>query len=345
MLEAKNVLTIGIDYRIVHGGVAAVENVYSTFYKPFNHVTTVVDNGKVVKLFIFFRAIFIFLVWMLFHNEIEIVHVHGASGLSFWRKSLFINMAKLFKKKIVLHMHGGGFADFSKDHKKSVRNTLDKCDAVIALSEYWKDFFEEEFDYHKVTVVKNVIAKPIFSKQDRKQFTLLFLGLIGSNKGIYDLLDVIDTHQEEFRGDFILKVGGNGEVEKLQELIAKKGISDIVNYEGWVSGDKKADLLNGADVYVLPSYKEGLPISILEAMSYSLPVISTRVGGIPEIIINGKNGFLINPGDKEALYESIIKLKNSEELRIKMGELSKPIVQEHLPIYVESQLKQLYNSL
>ena len=345
MLEAKNVLTIGIDYRIVHGGVAAVENVYSTFYKPFNHVTTVVDNGKVVKLFIFFRAIFIFLVWMLFHNEIEIVHVHGASGLSFWRKSLFINMAKLFKKKIVLHMHGGGFADFSKDHKKSVRNTLDKCDAVIALSEYWKDFFEEEFDYHKVTVVKNVIAKPIFSKQDRKQFTLLFLGLIGFNKGIYDLLDVIDTHQEEFRGDFILKVGGNGEVEKLQELIAKKGISDIVNYEGWVSGDKKADLLNGADVYVLPSYKEGLPISILEAMSYSLPVISTRVGGIPEIIINGKNGFLINPGDKEALYESIIKLKNSEELRIKMGELSKPIVQEHLPIYVESQLKQLYNSL
>lgn len=68
-------------------------------------------------------------------------------------------------------------------------------------------------------------------------------------------------------------------------------------------------MLNGADVYVLPSYKEGLPISILEAMSYSLPVISTRVGGIPEIIMNGKNGLLINPGDKEALYESIIKLK------------------------------------
>lgn len=344
-MKADKVLTIGIDYRVVHGGVAAVENVYSTFYKPFNHVTTVVDNGKVVKLFIFFRAIFIFLVWMLFHNEIEIVHVHGSSGSSFWRKRLFINIAKLFNKKIVLHMHSGRFADFSKDHKKSVSNTLKKCDAVIALSEYWKDFFEKEFDYHKVTVVKNVIAKPIFCKQEHKQFTLLFLGLIGFNKGIYDLLDVIDTHQEEFRGDLILKVGGNGEVEKLQELIAKKGISDIVNYEGWVSGEKKADLLNGADVYVLPSYKEGLPISILEAMSYSLPVISTRVGGIPEIIINGKNGFLINPGDKEALYESIIKLKNSEELRIKMGELSKPIVQEHLPQYVKNQLKELYDSL
>lgn len=89
MLEAKNVLTIGIDYRVVRGGIAAVENVYSTFYKPFNHVTTVVDNGKVVKLFIFFEAIFIFLGWMLFHNEIEIVHVHGASGLSFGEKYIY----------------------------------------------------------------------------------------------------------------------------------------------------------------------------------------------------------------------------------------------------------------
>lgn len=344
-MKADKVLTIGIDYRVVHGGVAAVENVYSTFYEPFNHVTTVVDYGAARKLMAFVKAYFQFWKWMIFHKEIEIVHVHGSSGSSFWRKRLFINIAKLFNKKIVLHMHSGRFVDFSKDHKKSVSNTLKKCDAVIALSEYWKDFFEKEFDYHKVTVVKNVIAKPIFCKQEHKQFTLLFLGLIGFNKGIYDLLDVIDTHQEEFRGDFILKVGGNGEVEKLQELIAKKGISDIVNYEGWVSGDKKTDLLNGADVYVLPSYKEGLPISILEAMSYSLPVISTRVGGIPEIIINGKNGFLINPGDKEALYESIIKLKNSEELRIKMGELSKPIVQEHLPQYVENQLKELYDSL
>lgn len=344
-MKADKVLTIGIDYRVVHGGVAAVENVYSTFYEPFNHVTTVVDYGAARKLMAFVKAYFQFWKWMIFHKEIEIVHVHGSSGSSFWRKRLFINIAKLFNKKIVLHMHSGRFVDFSKDHKKSVSNTLKKCDAVIALSEYWKDFFEKEFDYHKVTVVKNVIAKPIFCKQEHKQFTLLFLGLIGFNKGIYDLLDVIDTHQEEFRGDLILKVGGNGEVEKLQELIAKKGISDIVNYEGWVSGDKKADLLNGADVYVLPSYKEGLPISILEAMSYSLPVISTRVGGIPEIIINGKNGFLINPGDKEALYESIIKLKNSEELRIKMGELSKPIVQEHLPQYVENQLKELYDSL
>ena len=80
-------------------------------------------------------------------------------------------------------------------------------------------------------------------------------------------------------------------------------------------------------------------------MSYSLPVISTCVGGIPEIILNGENGYLINPGDKEALYDAINKLKSSEKLRIRMGNLSKPIVNEHMPQCVENQLKELYESL
>ena len=345
MLEAKNVLTIGIDYRVVHGGVAAVENVYSTFYKPFNHVTTVVNNGKVWKLLTFFRALFNFTGWMLLHKEIRIVHVHGSSGASFWRKRIFIYIAKLFNKKVVLHMHGGRFGDFSKEHRNAVKKTLDKCDAIIALSEYWKKFFQLEFNCKKVEIIKNVITAPSIMPKDHKVFTLLFLGLISRNKGIYDLLDVIEEHKNEFIGNLKLKVGGNGDVNNLIQLITKKGIYDIVSYEGWVSGDKKTELLNESDVYVLPSYKEGLPISILEAMSYSLPVISTCVGGIPEIILNGENGYLINPGDKEALYDAINKLKSSEKLRIRMGNLSKPIVKEHMPQYVENQLKELYESL
>lgn len=345
MLEAKNVLTIGIDYRVVHGGVAAVENVYSTFYKPFNHVTTVVNNGKVWKLLTFFRALFNFTGWMLLHKEIRIVHVHGSSGASFWRKRIFIYIAKLFNKKVVLHMHGGRFGDFSKEHRNTVKKTLDKCDAIIALSEYWKKFFQFEFNCKKVEIIKNVITAPSIMPKDHKVFTLLFLGLISRNKGIYDLLDVIEEHKNEFIGNLIFKVGGNGDVNNLIQLITKKGISDIVSYEGWVSGDKKTELLNESDVYVLPSYKEGLPISILEAMSYSLPVISTCVGGIPEIILNGENGYLINPGDKEALYDAINKLKSSEKLRIRMGNLSKPIVNEHMPQCVENQLKELYESL
>ena len=122
----------------------------------------------------------------------------------------------------------------------------------------------------------------------------------------------------------------------------------LVVYLPYVSFEKlgnKQILLNIADAYILPSYNAGLPISVLEAMSYSLPIISTRVGGIPEIVKDGINGLLINPGDKKAIYDSIVSLMNNKELRENMGKQSKDIVKEHLPIYVESQLKQLYNSL
>lgn len=89
-MEARSVLTIGIDFTVIHGGVAAVESVYSTFYKPFNHVATVVDYGFARKLLTFFKAYVQFWKWMLFHREIKIVHVHGASDASFWRKRIFI---------------------------------------------------------------------------------------------------------------------------------------------------------------------------------------------------------------------------------------------------------------
>lgn len=140
-------------------------------------------------------------------------------------------------------------------------------------------------------------------------------------------------------------VGGNGEISKVTQIISKYGLSDIVLFEGWVSGDKKIELLNKVDAYILPSYHEGLPISILEAMSYSLPIISTNVGGIPEILKNGENGFIISPGDKDAMYRAILELMNNEKLRIDMGKASYSKVQEHMPGFVERQLSDLYRSL
>lgn len=93
-MNTKNVLTIGIDFNVVHGGVAAVESVYSSFYEPFNHVATVVDYGCARKLLTFFKAYVQFWKWMLFHKEIEIVHVHGSSDTSFWRKRFFYQSCK-----------------------------------------------------------------------------------------------------------------------------------------------------------------------------------------------------------------------------------------------------------
>lgn len=256
MLDARNVLTIGIDCHVVHGGVAAVENVYSTFYKPFNHVATVADYGAMRKLLTFFKSYAEFWYWMLCHPEIQIVHVHGASYASFWRKRIFINLAKRFGKKVVFHCHGSEFQRFTSQHTNAVVKTLNKCDCIIALSDSWKEWFEQTIHHKNVVVIKNVIAPPRIHKVAHDRFTLLFLGRLGYRKGIYDLLDVLIAHKNEFQGKLELFFGGDGDVEQVKEIIYKNGLEEIAQYQGWVDGDKKESLLNMADAYILPSYNE-----------------------------------------------------------------------------------------
>lgn len=346
-MDANNILTIGIAYEPVRGGVAAVENVYSTFYKPFNHIATVGsgDDSKVRKLLTFIKAYFKFWWWMLRHKEIKIVHVHGASGPSFWRKRFFIRVAKLLGKKVVFHCHGGNFPQFTDKHRRVVTKTIEQCDCIVALSEWWKQWFEQSFHCKKVVVIKNVIPQPYINKVAHEKFNLVLLGLLGKNKGVYALLDVLTDHRKDFEGKLQLLFGGNGEVEKVQDIIKERKLESLAKYEGWVSGEKKVQLLNSADAYVLPSYHEGVPISILEAESYGLPIISTRVGGIPEIVEDGVNGILITPGDKDALYKAITIFMNDQALAKQMGAKSLVVAEEHLPNHVEKQLSDMYREL
>lgn len=197
-------------------------------------------------------------------------------------------------------MHGGAFKEFALKHRTIVNNTLRKCDTVIVLSDSWKEFFINELGCKNVIVIKNPIEHPIYKSVPKKTAcVLLFLGLLCKEKGIYDLLEVISENKKAYGGNLIFRFAGNGNVVDVLNTIKRLKIDDIVFYEGWVSGKEKIKLLNEADVYILPSYYEGLPISILESMSYHLPIISTNVGGIPEIVKDGVNGFIIEPGNKK----------------------------------------------
>ena len=118
-----------------------------------------------------------------------------------------------------------------------------------------------------------------------------------------------------------------------------------MHFEGWVSGEKKHQLLSISDVYILPSYHEGLPISILEAMYYQLPVISTPVGGTAEAVQEGVNGFLVTPGDKAALYDRLVKFMVQPDLARTMGVASGRIVSRYLPDTIFAQLSDIYKSM
>ena len=225
-MDGRKILTVGVAYRPVRGGIASVESVYSTFYNPFNHIATAPagSSSKVRKLFQFGSALFQFLWWMLFHPEIQIVHVHVASQASFWWKRIIINLAKAFRKIVVFHLHGGLFQEFYAHHQQVVQDTIDKCDCVITLSDYWRHWVETTFDCPKVVTINKVIESPKLNKVPHGMFTLLFLGLLAEDKGIYDLLDVIARHKTEFAGRLQLLIGGNGDAERVKNFIAQQNL-------------------------------------------------------------------------------------------------------------------------
>ena len=347
----KHVLFIGPDYKEHRGGIGAVLETYAANIRPFKFIPTYNNTSALNRFVLFIRAVFL-LIWLLITDrDIQFVHLHTASKGSFIRKSIILLIAKLFGKKTILHIHSAMFHVFYQDAgmlRPYIRFILHKADAVIALSQKWNDYFAATFRIKQLFILNNVIERPseirVVSPGDGP-VNLLFLGIIGDRKGIFDLLEVLRTNKDLFSTQCTLTIGGNGETDRLETLLTKYTLRPQVRFVGWTSGTQKKQLLQECDVYVLPSYHEGLPISILEAMAYGKPIISTSVGGIPEIVQPGLNGWLFTPGDLNALKSILLEVLNDKELLKDYGAQSYLITEEYTPEAVIKALNVLYDSI
>ncbi len=339
------ILTIGCAYKNPKGGIAQVLKSYDTYiFDRFRFVAN--SDGKGGKLRKLFTAAIALVktVWQLvFDRKIAIVHIHTSSYRSFDRSAWFVRVAKLFGKKVVLHIHSGRFKNYYATRPRFVSRVLNHCDCIIVLSESWRAFVQGVTECQNIRILENIIDEPIRLETDRNEqvFKLLFLGLITRQKGIFDLLEMLSEHREEFEGRLRLYVGGNGEVDILNRMIEELHLQEIVEYDGWVSGDKKIELFNLVDAYILPSYAEGLPVSIMEAMSYGLPVLSTPVGGIPEVV-SSDNGVLFPSGNKDEMYAAVRSVMTDHDRRVAMGEHAKKVCRSYLPDAVRKKLIDIY---
>ena len=325
----KNIiLQIGSDLSD-KGGIATVMNeiISSRLGKKYNikQISTYI-NGHAYKLF-FIAIIKIFMLNFIYN--IEIAHIHMASKGSFYRKSIIIRICKLFNIKVVLHAHGSEFEKFydSSKHKKYIKRTLNKVDKLIVLSNSWKEFYSKLVDNTKIQVVYNGVK--IYDNIEKNNNEIkqgLFLGRMGKRKGIYDLIDAVELLRNE-NYNFKIVLAGDGEIDNVKKIIKTKGLQKYFEIVGWIDGKQKDKIFNKSDFLVLPSYNEGLPMSILEAMSRKVLVISTNAGGIPEIINNGNNGILIESGNiyelKSAIKNAIIPNDNIENIKNKALETIK----------------------
>jgi glycosyltransferase involved in cell wall biosynthesis len=345
----KNVLFVGPHYSL-RGGMAAVLKTYSQTIEPFNFLPTYFYTNPVAGIFYFLGA-FIKLFWILVSNrQIRIIHIHTASRGSFFRKSLLVLLCKLFGRKTVLHIHGGEFRLFYNNAgflKGYIRYILNGVDEVICLSDEWKVYFDSLTNKKKSIVLNNPViipARPV-AKQAASPVSVLFLNHINKAKGIFDVLSFFKENKEWLKDTCKLVVAGAGESEQLEQFIVANNLKDIVDYKGWVEGKNKEDLIQGCDVFILTSYNEGLPVSILEAMAYKKAIISTNVGGIPRIVLPGKNGWLTAPGDTAALATIFKEIKNNIAVLDAYGKRSFEIVQDYSPAKVNETLGRIYEGL
>lgn len=320
------ILMVGPHKDKVKGGMSTVIKGYYNselvHQYDFISINTVIDGCKFMKLLCFIYS-YIKMIFCLVFTNIHIVHVHVASRKSFYRKSFYIKLAKLCKKKILLHMHGGEFDIFywqecNENQRRKITKVLNMSNRIISLGEEWKKRISK-YCSTQVTVVYNSVDVEKLNLYDINSKNVLFLGRLEKTKGIFDLIEAAQfVIKEEKNINFIL--AGDGDLLKITNIIIDKKLENNFKLLGWIDSNEVKNLLKDTMCYVLPSYNEGMPMSILEAMSFGIPIVSTNVGGIPEIIENSVNGFLIKPGDVQALSDSILFLsknpRNKKEISI-----------------------------
>jgi len=293
-----------------------------------------VPGQKFRKLFEALRS---YLALMGRTLKTDVVHLHLAMQGSFWRKQFPFWWSKLWRKSVIVHLHGSNTKDYYADgcacRRWLMRKMFEHADVSMLLSRQWEDWLRSICKREpRIEIVLNTAPKrkPV-SREGREICTITLMGRVGQRKGTWDLLQAFQGLVKR-HPHLRLCLPGDGELEKARGMVKEMKLEGVVEIPGWVSGATQDAVWEKTDIYCLPSYNEGLPGSVLESMSAGLPVVSTPVGGIAEAVLEGKTGFLVEPGDVSKLASVLDELASSAELRTQMGNAGKAHLEDHFDL-------------
>jgi len=311
----------------VRGGVSAVERLIIdsiSRHVQVEHVATAEDGGILRRVRVFGAAL-----WRI-HSILRdkgpcIFHVHFASRGSTLRKCIVSLMVLRASGRLVLHAHGGGFDHFFSNLPKPLQDRVAgifrRSHGFVVLSSQWQEFYATRLALRRdrIQVMVNPTNPPnlVPDRSGRDSVQFLFLGRINDPKGAFELLDAYRALPATSRTAARLVFAGDGQVEELQRRAV--GIGPDVVVHSWLDREERDHLLAASDVLVLPSHHEGVPMAILEAMAYGLPVIATPVGGIPDVIRHGREGLLVEVGNRGALTAALARMVAEPALRMSLG--------------------------
>ena len=344
--DCRTVLMVGTDLS-TKGGVRSVVQGYveGGLFKRFDgqYIPTHCDGTLWDKARAAVRG------WLragiaLARMESPLVHAHTSSRASFWRKSGVFLMARAARRPYVIHMHGGEFMQFYENEcgahtQRLIRHFLREAALVLVLADQWKERLQKICPDAKIEVLNNGVVLPDLQlRREELRPSIVFLGNLARGKGIYDLLHAFARIAKRFP-DVRLICAGGGVVAQARAMAARLDLEGRVEFTGWIDAERKRHLLAGATAFVLPTYAEGMPMALLEAMSWRLPVVTTPVGGVPQLVQHRSNGLLVAPGNIEQLAAALAEVLEDGALRRRLGSAARTTIEDRYCL--EHSLEQL----
>jgi glycosyltransferase involved in cell wall biosynthesis len=297
------------------------------------------------------------LIWLLIRRQVDLLHLHVGDGSSFYRHMLYAALGWLARKPVLLHWHVPGAGE-AQDPRLAgglqswlARWAIDHAARVLVLSPAWADALTAVAGRPDAALRMVVLPNPVDCDRIRppenpalRQTDLvLFLGDFTRRKGVRDLLAAAPAVLQRRPAARFVVAGGAPPADVASQA---QTLGDAVHFPGFVRGADKLRWLQEASLLVLPSYAEGLPVAVLEAMAAGLPIVTTPVGGVPDIFRDGVNGLLIPPGDVPALADALSRLLADAAARETIGHHNRQqaLDQFALPPYAQ-RLLELYGEV
>ncbi|MCG5433888.1 glycosyltransferase family 4 protein [Mycobacterium sp. MYCO198283] len=257
----------------------------------------------------------------------DVLHVHLAHGGSVVRKAVPLLAARLTGVATVVHAHSYDFPGWFDRLPPALRRLVVaalRADHWLVLGERLREDYRGRLRLpsQRISVLHNAAPLPEPRPAPRRtgaQLHLVSLGRLGARKGSYDLVAAVAALPGSVRARLRVSLAGDGDVERVAAAAATAGVGETVSVLGWVGASERHRLLCDADLFALPSYEEGLPMALLEAMTYGLAPVTTPVGSIAEVVRDGVDGLLVPPGDRAALTAALQRLVTDDALRRRLG--------------------------
>ena len=259
------------------------------------------------------------------------VLVHANTSLNaraFWRDVAYVAAAKLSGARVVLQVHGGALRSFAgrgRLAKALARGAARAPDVVVVLSRAERDAWQELVPGQAVAVVPNGIDCAAFRRFNRPAhdpqalLRVIYIGRLAPGKGLDELLEGLRLARAQGCAARLVLAGAGPEEPRLRRRVREAGLGEEVSFAGPAFGEHKARLLSVSDVLALPSYSEGLPYALLEAMAAGVVPLVTPVGAVPDVMEDGVHGALVAPRDPQALARGLRRLAADRSALARMG--------------------------